>query len=88
MKWSINGIELLLTLRDATDEQLFTRIKHVLPRIQEKIQAQRQEPRGGKQDESYCTIHQCEMTRSKDGKGYYRKAGEKPGGKAIWRRGN
>jgi hypothetical protein len=42
LKWSLNGIELLLTLRAATDEDLFERIKRVLPRIQDKVDAKRQ----------------------------------------------
>jgi hypothetical protein len=91
MKWQLNGIELLLTLRDQTDEALFGRIKRVLPKIQEKVQAQRQQRQEEQgttgADESYCDIHQCEMTRSKDGKGFYHKAGEKPDGKASWCRG-
>jgi hypothetical protein len=42
LKWSLNGIELLLTLRDTTDDALFSRLKRVLPRIAEKVQAQKQ----------------------------------------------
>jgi hypothetical protein len=41
LKWQLNGIELLLTLRDTTDDALFTRLKRVLPRITEKVDAQR-----------------------------------------------
>jgi hypothetical protein len=37
--------------------------------------------------EDWCSIHQVPMTRSKDGKGFYHKAGEKSDGKAIWCRG-
>ncbi len=90
LKWACNGIELLLTLRDATDEALFSRIKRVLPKIEEKMELQRRQRQGqnggsnGQYDESYCAIHQETMTRSKDGKGYYHKAGEKPDGKAFW----
>ena len=90
LKWSCNGIEMLLTLRDATDDALFSRIKRVLPKIEKKLDAQHQMQNGGdngQHDASYCTIHQVTMTHSKDGKGCYHKAGEKPGGKAIWCRG-
>ncbi len=37
----------MLTLRDATDDALFNRIKRVLPKIEEKLDAQRQEQNGG-----------------------------------------
>jgi hemerythrin-like domain-containing protein len=79
-------------LRDATDDGLFSRIKRVLPRIEEKMEVQRQQRQeqtgdNGQHEESFCTIHQVEMKRSKDGNGFYHKSGEKPDGKAIWCRG-
>jgi hypothetical protein len=37
--------------------------------------------------EGWCPIHQVQMKRSKDGKGWYHKAGERENGKAIWCRG-
>jgi hypothetical protein len=85
---------LLLTLRDANEDLLFKRIQRVLPRIAEKMEAQRHERQErreqGKtppQDNGYCTMHEVQMRRSKDGDGWYHKAGEKPDGKAIWCRG-
>lgn len=42
LKWQVGGIELLLTLRDATDDALFARIRRVLPKIEAKMDAQRQ----------------------------------------------
>ena len=42
LKWAFNGIEMLLTLRDATDEALFSRIQRVMPKIEEKMDLQRQ----------------------------------------------
>ncbi|MCZ6873091.1 MAG: SWIM zinc finger family protein, partial [bacterium] len=43
LKWAFNGIELMLTLRDATDDALFSRIKKVLPKIEERMELQRQQ---------------------------------------------
>ena len=43
LKWAFNGIELMLTLRDATDDALFCRIKKVLPKIEERMELQRQQ---------------------------------------------
>ncbi|MCZ6874810.1 MAG: hypothetical protein O7G88_14990 [bacterium] len=43
LKWAFNGIELMLTLRDATDNALFSRIKKVLPKIEERKELQRQQ---------------------------------------------
>ena len=34
--------------------------------------------------EGWCDIHNVQMTHSKDGKGFFHKAGGKPGGKALW----
>ncbi len=41
LKWVVGGIELLLTLRAADDQQLFNRIGRILPRIEEKLASQR-----------------------------------------------
>ena len=91
LKWNIAGVELMLTLRDATDEMLFARIGKVLPKIEAKVEAQRQarqeQTPEQNQAEGYCTIHDVPMRRSKEGDGWYHKAGEKPDGKAIWCRG-
>ena len=41
LKWVVGGIELLLTLRAADDQQLFNRIGRILPKIEEKLASQR-----------------------------------------------
>ena len=43
LKWAFNGIELMLTLRDTTDDGLFARIQKVLPKIEERMELQRQQ---------------------------------------------
>lgn len=43
LKWAFNGIELLLTLRDETDDALFGRIQRVLPKIEQRMELQRQQ---------------------------------------------
>lgn len=43
LKWCVAGIELMLTLRDETDDALFGRIQRVLPKIEQKMELQRQE---------------------------------------------
>lgn len=91
LKWNVAGIELMLTLRDATDELLFARISKVLPKIEAKVEAQRQARQEQTPEqhkaEGYCAIHDVQMRQSKDGKGFYHKAGERSDGKAIWCRG-
>jgi hypothetical protein len=85
LKWQLNGIELLLTLRDTTDDALFTRIKRVLPRIIEKVDAQRQTPRAEGQrgnghgagdtaqgETPYCRVHGVPMQQyTKGNKGWF-----------------
>jgi hypothetical protein len=43
LKWAINGLEIMYTMRDVDDEKLFTRVGRILPRIEEKLEAQRLE---------------------------------------------
>ncbi len=92
---------MLLTLRDATDDALFNRIKRVMPKIEQRMDLEREnrqerqaKANGGNgnaappvHDDEWCDIHQVTMTRSKDGKGFYHKAGQKPDGKTLWCRG-
>ena len=54
MKWNQAGIELLLTLRAANDDDLFSRIKRILPKVQEKVN---HHGTGPTQDAAQCPIH-------------------------------
>jgi hypothetical protein len=80
---SIQGRKVQLTLRDHDENSLLTRMESLLSRFPEDSPEQTTTP----PQEGWCSIHDCQMKRSKDGKGYYHKAGEKPDGKAIWCRG-
>jgi hypothetical protein len=77
LKWQVGGIELMLTLRDSTDEALFQRIKRVLPRIEAKMDAQRQaqeqaQRHGQPPSDDWCPMHQVPMRRyTKDGRSWY-----------------
>jgi hypothetical protein len=74
----IAGRKVQITLRDQDEQHLLTRMTAIL----EQFPVTDETPA-----EDWCSIHQVNMTRSKDGKGYFHKAGEKPDGKAIWCRG-
>lgn len=78
---TIQGRKVQLTLRDHDENSLLNRMELLLNRFPEET------PEPNAQPEGWCPIHQVQMKRSKDGKGYYHKAGEKPDGKAIWCRG-
>ena len=78
---TIQGRKVQLTLRDHDENSLLTRMELLLNRFPEET------PEATTPPEGWCPIHQVQMKRSKDGKGYYHKAGEKPDGKAIWCRG-
>ncbi len=64
MKWNQAGIELLLTLRAANDADLFSRIKRILPNIQEKVH---HNGNGATQDAAQCAIHKVPMKRYSKG---------------------
>ncbi len=66
VKWHLNGIELMLTLRDTGDDLLFARLRKVLPKIQEKVsngQGTHGEPAG-----QSCPLHNVPMKRYSKGK--------------------
>ena len=64
MKWNQAGIELLLTLRAANDADLFSRIKRILPTIQEEVS---NSGNGPTQDAAQCAIHKVPMKRYSKG---------------------
>lgn len=74
----IAGRKVQITLRDQDEQHLLTRMTAIL----EQFPVTDETP-----SEDWCSIHQVTMKRSKDGKGYYHKTGEKPDGKARWCRG-
>jgi hypothetical protein len=78
---TIQGRKVQLTLRDHNENALLTRMELLLNRFPEEAPEPTTPPEG------WCPIHQVQMKRSKDGNGWYHKAGEKPDGKAIWCRG-
>jgi hypothetical protein len=70
----IAGRKVQITLRDADEQHLLTRMTAIL----EQFPVTEEAPAA-----DWCSIHQAPMTRSKDGKGSYHKAGERPDGKAL-----
>ena len=78
---TIQGRKVQLTLRDHDEDSLLSRMESLLARFPEESQEPITPPEG------WCSVHQCQMKPSKDGKGWYHKAGDKPDGKALWCRG-
>ena len=78
---TIQGRKVQLTLRDHDENSLLARMESLLSRFPEET------PEATTPPEGWCPIHQVQMKRSKDGKGWYHKAGERENGKAIWCRG-
>ncbi len=69
MKWTQAGIELLLTLRAANDDDLFSRIKRILPKVQEKVN---HNGNAETQDAAQCPIHNVPMRQySKGNQSWY-----------------
>jgi hypothetical protein len=78
---TIQGRKVQLTLRDHDEDSVRTRMELLLNRFPEETSEPNAQPEG------WCPIHQVQMKRSKDGNGWYHKAGERANGKAIWCRG-
>jgi len=78
---TIQGRKVQLTLRDHDENSLLSRMELLLNRFPEES------PESATPPEGWCSIHQVQMKRSKDGNGWYHKAGERENGKAIWCRG-
>ncbi len=78
---TIQGRKVQLTLRDHDEDSLLTRMESLLSRFPEET------PESALPAEGWCSVHQVQMKRSKEGDGWYHKAGEKPDGKAMWCRG-
>ena len=39
LKWSINGLEIMYTMRDVDDDRLFARVGRIMPKIEAKLEA-------------------------------------------------
>jgi hypothetical protein len=61
LKFQVNGLEILYTMRDTDDDHLFARIRRILPKIQEKIEQKPDQPT--QHDEHHCPIHHVPMKR-------------------------
>jgi hypothetical protein len=77
----VAGRKVQITLRDSDETRLLTRLESFLSQFPVEESETTTPPEG------WCSTHQCQMKASKDGNGWYHKAGEKPDGKAIWCRG-
>ncbi len=72
MKWQLAGIEFLLTIRAANDDDLFSRIKRILPKIQEKVNHHGNGQQQDVQDVPQCAIHNVPMKQySKGNQSWY-----------------
>ena len=82
-----SGIEHLTVIRADDLDSLFVQVRTVTHMVKMVRQKAQDTPQAQESPEGWCNIHNVQMTRSKDGKGYYHKAGQKPDGKALWCRG-
>jgi hypothetical protein len=87
LKWHIGGLTFIYTMRDSSDDALFQRIKQVVPKIEARLDAQRQVHNEHKaraqtsdqvqtqsQDDAdhWCDLHQVPLKQhSKDGQTWY-----------------
>jgi hypothetical protein len=75
LKFKIDGIDVMYTMRDVSDGALFPRVKQMLARLHDKIgptEAQAASPtteHKPTEREGWCPIHQCQMTRNTNERG-------------------
>ena len=81
------GIEHLTVIRADDLDSLFIQVRTVTHMVKMARKKAQDAPEAQEMPEGWCGIHNVQMTRSKDGKGFYHKAGQKPDGKANWCRG-
>lgn len=94
LKWHDpeTGIKRLTVVR-ATDvadmwhkvKQVVSMVKVVCERHDKATPEAAETPASARPD--WCPVHKVTMKASKDGDGYFHKAGQKPAGKAVWCRG-
>jgi hypothetical protein len=66
LKFTLSGMEVLYTMRDVNDELLFARVRHILPKVQEKVMTQA-EASNREPDGQRCAIHNAPMKRHSKG---------------------
>jgi hypothetical protein len=83
---TLHGYRIQLTIRGADAQDVLTRLLTVLVQypLHQDTPAD-QQPQA--MPAGWCQRHGVAMTRGKDGKHFYHKVGEKPGGQAVWCRG-
>ncbi len=82
-----SGIEHLTVIRADDLDSLFVQVRTVTHMVKMARQKSQDAPGEREAPEGCVTFHNVQMTHSKDGKGYYHKAGQKPDGKPLWCRG-
>jgi hypothetical protein len=75
LKFQLNGIEIMYTMRDTGDEALFPRVKRVLSRLQDKMGQGGQEGNGQEHSQDtqdpYCNIHDVPLKKyTKEGRAW------------------
>jgi N-terminal domain of anti-restriction factor ArdC len=63
LKFQVGGLDILYTIRDATDDALFARIRRILPRIQEKVNTPPENGTALQQGTHWCPIHKVSLKR-------------------------
>lgn len=82
-----SGNEHLTVIRADDLDSLFVQVRTVTHMVKICRQKAHDAPQAQATPEGWFTLHNAQMTPSKDGNGFYHKAGEKVDGKAIWCRG-
>ena len=82
-----SGIEHMTVIRANDLDSLFVQVRTVTHMVKMARQKSQDTPGEREAPEGWCDIHNVQMTRGKDGKGFFHKAGQKSDGKALWCRG-
>jgi hypothetical protein len=70
LKFLLGGVECMYTMRDIDDDNLYARVRRILPKVMQKVGSNGQKIGGGESnsdDPSHCAIHNATMKRHTKG---------------------
>jgi hypothetical protein len=67
LKFQLGGLDILYTMRDASDAALFARLRRILPRLQTKVTASQGTDAAPSEATPRCSTHQVHLKRYRKG---------------------
>jgi hypothetical protein len=67
LKFPLGGLDILYTMRDASDAALFARLRRILPRLQEKVTTPQGTDAAPAEATPRCSLHHVPLKRYRKG---------------------